>query len=156
MKTPLVSGLLLSQIGYELRAPMRALCRGPLPEGTAFSPIAVGNLQWIAGLNARLSVELFEEGSVLWREQLPAGKAMPYSFTHGIGNTNVRTWSGIFGSIGSGLSTNRQFQMAAEPTAENDIPCRYSHEDRIPHAGGFVSDHVHLRQLMSLSQKETL
>lgn len=114
----------------------------------SFRPIAVGNLQWICGLNAGLTAESFE-GSVMWREALPPGKAVPYSFIHGIGRNSVRTWSKIPGSIGSGLCTNRQFHMEVEPTVENDIPSRYSDEDWIPHAGGFLSGLAHLRQLMS-------
>lgn len=116
----------------------------------AFRPIAVGNLQWVAGLNAGLTEEAFE-GSVMWREPLPAGEAVPYSFIHGIGRNSVKTWSRIPGSIGSGLCTNRQFQMEVEPTVANDIPRRYSDEDWIPHAGGFVSGLVYLRQIMGWS-----
>jgi hypothetical protein len=116
----------------------------------AFRPIAVGNLQWIAGLNAGLTGDSFE-GSVMWREQLPAGEAVPYSFIEGIGTNNVKTWSRIPGSIGNGLCTNRQFQMEVEPTLENDIPLRYTDEDWIPHAGGFLSGLVHLRQVMGWS-----
>jgi hypothetical protein len=115
-----------------------------------FRPIAVGNLQWIAGLNAGLTGDSFE-GSVMWRERLPAGEAVPYSFIEGIGTNNVKTWSRIPGSIGNGLCTNRQFQMDVEPTLENDIPLRYADEDWIPHAGGFLSGLVHLRQVMSWS-----
>jgi len=116
----------------------------------SFRPIAVGNLQWICGLNAGLTAESFE-GSVMWREALPPGKAVPYSFIHGLGQNSVRTWSKIPGSIGSGLCTNRQFHMEVEPTVENDIPSRYSDEDWIPHAGGFISGLTHLRQVMGWS-----
>ncbi|MGC1376509.1 MAG: hypothetical protein WA821_09805, partial [Anaerolineales bacterium] len=116
----------------------------------SFRPIAVGNLQWVAGLNAGLTSDSFE-GSVMWQEQIPAGKAIPYSFIHGIGNNSVKTWSQIPGSIGNGLCTNRQFQMEVEPTLENDQPRRYSDEDWIPHAGGFVSGLAYLRQVMGWS-----
>lgn len=116
----------------------------------AFRSIAVGNLQWIAGLNAGLTSDSFE-GSVMWRENLPEVEAVPYSFVEGIGTNSVKTWSRIPGSIGNGVCTNRQFQMEVEPTAENDIPRRYSDEDWIPHAGGFLSGLVHLRQVMSWS-----
>lgn len=116
----------------------------------AFRPIAVGNLQWLCGLNAGLTADCFE-GSVMWREQLPEGQAIPYSFIHGIGRNSVTTWSRIPGSIGNGLCTNRQFQLEVEPTVENDIPCRYSDEDWIPHAGGFLSGLTHLRMVMNWS-----
>ncbi|MDW8279528.1 MAG: hypothetical protein RMJ85_16055, partial [Anaerolineales bacterium] len=118
----------------------------------AFRPIAVGNLQWIAGLNAGLTNESFE-GSVMWRETLPAGQAVPFSFIHGLGRNSVRTWSRIPGSIGNGLCTNRQFHMEVEPTLENDRPARYSDEDWIPHAGGFLSGLAHLRMVMGWSPR---
>lgn len=116
----------------------------------AFRPIAVGNLQWIAGLNAGLTSDSFE-GSVMWQEQLPPGKAIPYSFIQGIGRNSVQTWSRIPGSIGNGLCTNRQFHMEVEPTVENDIPRRYADEDWIPHAGGFLSGLARLRMVMGWS-----
>ncbi len=36
------TGLLVSQIGYDLRAPMRAIYRGKLPEGASFCLQTVG------------------------------------------------------------------------------------------------------------------
>lgn len=114
----------------------------------AFREIAVGNLQWIAGLNAGITAESFV-GSVLWQEQIEPGKAVPYSHIHGIGRNAVKTWTPIRGSIGNGLCTNRQFHMEVEPTVQNDIPRRYSDEDWIPHAGGWVSGLVHLRWAMT-------
>lgn len=116
-----------------------------------FRDIAVGNLQWIAGLNSGLTSESFE-GSVMWRAEIEAGEAIPYSFIHGIGNKSIKTWSQIPGSIGSGLCTNRQFHLEVKPTVANDIPTRYSDEDWIPHAGGFVSGLVYLKQIMGWSQ----
>lgn len=113
----------------------------------AFRDIAVGNLQWIAGLNSGITRESFE-GSVMWQEDLPEGVAVPYSQIEGIGRRAVRTWSRIPGSIGNGFCTNRQFQLQVEPTVENDGPWRYSDEDWVPHAGGWVSGLVHLRQVM--------
>jgi len=112
-----------------------------------FRTIAVGNLQWIAGLNAGFSSQSFE-GSVLWREEIPAGEAVPYSLIEGFGQRSVKSWSGIRGSIGNGFCTNRQFNLKVEPTAENDGPWRYSDEDWIPHAGGWASALAHLRMTM--------
>lgn len=116
----------------------------------AFRNIAVGNLQWIAGLNAGLTTDSFE-GSVMWREQLPAETAIPYSIIHGMGRNSVKTWSQIPGSIGNGICANRQFQMEVEPAVENDTPLRYADEDWIPHAGGFISGLTYLRQVMGWS-----
>ncbi|MBN1262533.1 MAG: glycoside hydrolase family 9 protein [Anaerolineae bacterium] len=111
-----------------------------------FRDIAVGNLQWIAGLNSGMTAESFE-GSVMWREAIPAGAAIPYSHIHGIGTRAVETWSKIPGSIGNGYCTNRQFRMEVLPSVENDGPWRYADEDWIPHAGGWVSGLTYLRQV---------
>ena len=119
---------------------------------SAFRPIAVGNLQWIAGLNSGMTAESFE-GCVMWRETLPPGQAIPHSMIHGIGRNSVKAWSEIPGSIGNGFCTNRQFHLEVEPTVENDGPWRYADEDWIPHAGGFISGLVHLRQIMGWSPK---
>jgi len=115
-----------------------------------FRSIAVGNLQWIAGLNSGMTAEAFD-GSVMWQEQLAPGVAVPYSHIQGIGRNAVQTWSKIPGSIGNGFSTNRQFHLDVEPTSENDGPWRYADEDWIPHAGGWVSGLAYLRQVMSWS-----
>lgn len=115
-----------------------------------FRDIAVGNLQWIAGLNSGITRESFV-GSVMWHEQIPAGIAIPYSHIQGIGLHSVKTWSQIPGSIGNGFCTNRQFQFEVQPTPENDGPWRYADEDWVPHAGGWVSGLTHLRQAMGWS-----
>jgi hypothetical protein len=112
-----------------------------------FREIAVGNLQWIAGLNAGFTCESFQ-GSLMWRTQIAPGLAVPYSQIHGIGSNSVKTWSQIRGSIGNGFCTNLQFHMDVEPVLANDAPLRYSDEDWIPHAGGWVSGLVYLRQIM--------
>ena len=116
-----------------------------------FREIAVGNMQWIAGLNSGMTADSFE-GSVMWAEDIPAGEAVPYSFIHGIGRNAVDTWTKIPGSIGNGYCTNRQFHMEVEPTVEHDIPLRYSDEDWIPHAGGWACGLVYLRQVMNWSR----
>jgi len=118
-----------------------------------FRQIAVGNLQWIAGLNSGMTSESFD-GSVMWREDIPEEKAIPYSFIHGIGSNSVRTWSQVPGSIGNGFCTNRQFQLEVQPTIENDSPLRYSDEDWIPHAGGWISGLAYLRRVMNFSVLE--
>jgi hypothetical protein len=119
----------------------------------AFRDIAVGNLQWIAGLNSGMTSASFE-GAVMFRAEIPEGEAQAYSHMHGIGTRSVRAWSQIPGSIGNGYCTNRQFHMEVEPTVQNDVPRRYSDEDWIPHAGGWVSGVVHLRQMMGWSPEE--
>jgi hypothetical protein len=113
-----------------------------------FREIAVGNLQWIAGLNSGMTADSFK-GSLMWREDIPAGEAIPYSLIHGIGRNAIQTWSQITGSIGNGYCTNPQFHMEVEPTVENDIPLRYSDEDWIPHAGGWASGLAYLHHIMT-------
>jgi hypothetical protein len=112
--------------------------------------IAVGNLQWIAGLNSGITRQCFE-GSVMWREDVPAGVALPCSQIHGIGRHAVKTWSQIPGSIGNGFCTNRQFNLEVEPLRENDGPWRYSDEDWVPHAGGWASGVTYLKLVMAWS-----
>ena len=115
-----------------------------------FRQIAVGNLQWIAGLNSGLTSDSFV-GCVMFRDEIEAGTAVSYSHIHGIGQRTVQAWSKIPGSIGNGMCTNRQFHMEVEPTKENDGPWRYSDEDWIPHAGGWASGLTYLRQMMGWS-----
>jgi hypothetical protein len=117
----------------------------------AFRELAVGNIQWIAGLNSGMTSSSFE-GSVLWRETIPEGVAIPYSHIEGFGHRSVKTWSRIPGSIGSGFSTNRQFHLEVEPRTENDGPWRYADEDWIPHAGGWLCGLTYLRQAMGWEQ----
>lgn len=116
-----------------------------------FREIAIGNLQWIAGLNSGMTTDSFE-GAVMWQENIPAGQAVPYSHIHGIGRNSVHTWTRITGSIGNGYCTNRQFHMEVDPVVEHDIPLRYSDEDWIPHAGGWACGLAFLRQLMNWSR----
>jgi hypothetical protein len=117
-----------------------------------FREVAIGNLQWIAGLNSGMTSASFE-GSVMWRETIAEGEAVPYSLIHGIGRNSVKTWSQIPGSIGNGFCTNRQFHMEVEPTVDNDTPLRYADEDWIPHAGGWVSGLTYLRQVIGWSSQ---
>lgn len=110
-----------------------------------FRDIAVGNIQWIAGLNAGLTQESFK-GCVIWKEEIEPGVALPYSQISGIGSRSVGNWSGIKGTIPNGFDTNPQFQLVVEPTAENDGPWLYTDEDWIPHAAGWISALSYLRQ----------
>ncbi len=112
-----------------------------------FRQIAVGNMQWIAGLNSGFTHDTFE-GCVMWREEIAPETAVSYSQIHGIGHRSIQAWTKIPGSIGNGFCTNHQFQMKVEPTKENDGPWHYSDEDWIPHAGGWLSGLTYLRQMM--------
>ena len=103
-----------------------------------FRKIAVGNTQWIAGLNAGITRESLK-GCVVWKDDIEKGVARPYSQICGIGNNSVGCWTGIKGTIPNGFNVNPQFQLTVEPTVENDGPRLYTDEGWIPHAGGWVS-----------------
>lgn len=103
-----------------------------------FLDIAVGNIQWICGLNAGITAEAME-GSLVWRETIPAGTALPMSQIVGVGRRSVGGWAGIPGTIVNGFATNPQFTLQVPPTRANDGPWLFTDEDWIPHAGGFLS-----------------
>jgi hypothetical protein len=111
----------------------------------AFRQIATGNIQWIAGLNAGITRESLA-GSLFWKEDIPEGVAVPYSQISGVGRRWVGNWTGIRGTIPNGFSANPQFQLVVEPTVETDGPRLYTDEDWIPHAAGWLSALVKLRQ----------
>ncbi len=99
---------------------------------------AVGNLQWICGLHAGVTVESMA-GSVVWRETIPEGVALPYGQIIGVGHRCAGGWSDIRGTIVNGFATNPQFTLQVPPTRGNDGPWLFTDEDWVPHAGGFLS-----------------
>ncbi len=99
---------------------------------------AMGNIQWICGLNAGVTQESMA-GSVYWRETIAEGQAVSYSQIIGVGHRSVGGWTDIRGTILNGFSTNPQFTLQVEPNKENDGPWLYTDEDWVPHAGGFIS-----------------
>ncbi len=102
-----------------------------------FGDIAVGNLQWIAGLNAGLSSDsLF--ASHMWSADVPPGVALPVSMICGIGARTAGTWLAVRGSICNGFSTGDQFTFDVAPMIANDGPHSFTDEDWIPHAGGWL------------------
>jgi hypothetical protein len=111
----------------------------------AFRQIATGNIQWIAGLHAGVTRESLA-GCFFWKDDIPEGAALPYSQIYGVGQRWVGNWTGIHGSVANGFCTNPQFQLVVEPTVENDSPRLYTDEDWIPHAAGWLSALVKLRQ----------
>lgn len=112
----------------------------------AFRDIAVGNIQWVAGLNAGLHSGSFSS-CVRWREEIEPGVVLPYSQIHGIGQRSVKCWTGIPGTIPNGFSANPQFQLVVKPTQANDGPWLYTDEDWIPHAAGWISALSTLRDI---------
>lgn len=110
-----------------------------------FRQIAVGNLQWIAGLNAGITREALA-GCVKWTADIPEGQAVPYSQIWGVGKRFAGGWLGIEGTICNGFDANPQFQFVVPPTAANDAPRLFTDEDWIPHAAGWISALARLRQ----------
>lgn len=100
--------------------------------------IAVGNVQWICGLNAGITAESLASCYV-WRETIPDNIALPYSQIVGIGHRSVGGWAGMPGTIVNGFSTNPQHRLEVQPCAGNDGPNQFADEDWIAHAGGFIS-----------------
>lgn len=109
-----------------------------------FRNIAVGNIQWIAGLNAGVTSESFK-GCKKWSEQIASGVAEPYSLIHGIGRQFAECWTGIRGTITNGFSVNPQFEFEIKPSIEADGPWLYTDEDWIPHSAGWISALCNLR-----------
>ncbi|MBN2131244.1 MAG: glycoside hydrolase family 9 protein [Sedimentisphaerales bacterium] len=85
-----------------------------------FRDIAVGNLQWVAGLNCGL------------KEGEPA-RYVPVSMIAGIGARSRGSWTKIRGSICNGFSASRQFRIAA-PSAKDDLPRFFDDEAYIAHS----------------------
>jgi hypothetical protein len=112
----------------------------------AFMPIAVGNLQWIAGLNAGLTADGMYAAH-MYSTDLPLGKAIPHSMIYGIGNRFSGSWMTVRGSIANGFSTGDQFKFDVKPTRANDGPHSYTDEDWITHAGGWISAIARLRSM---------
>ena len=108
--------------------------------------IAVGNLQWIAGLNAGVTKESLI-GSVIYSEDIPDGVALPSSMICDIGNRTAGTWFKTRGVVCNGFSVGEQFKMDIRPTKENDGPFSFTDEDWIPHSAGFLTGVIQLNKI---------
>jgi hypothetical protein len=100
--------------------------------------IAIGNLQWIAGLNSGVTRDSFKS-CVKWKGHVDEGVFEPVSQIVGIGRKTVECWTGIRGTIPNGFSANPQFRLTVEPLRKNDGPFLYTDEDWIPHSAGWIS-----------------
>jgi len=105
---------------------------------TAFHDIAVGNLQWIAGLNAGVTAESLSACHV-FSEDIPQGTALPRSMICGVGRRWAGTWLQTRGSICNGFGTGDQFRFDVPPARASDGPHTLTDEDWITHAGGWLS-----------------
>jgi hypothetical protein len=85
-----------------------------------FTEIAIGNIQWIAGLNCGWQQEASE----------------PYqsiSMIVGIGNRKVTSWTNIPGTVINGFSASEQFKIFP-PSLEKDLPFYLDDEGYIAHS----------------------
>jgi hypothetical protein len=101
--------------------------------------LAYGNLQWVAGLNAGLTREAVSTGSLVFRTDLPADRAVPASMICGVGRRVAGGWFATRGVVANGFATGKQFHIDTEARVENDGPHAYTDEDWIPHSAGFLS-----------------
>lgn len=108
--------------------------------------IAIGNLQWIAGLNAGVTKESLK-ASVIYSEDIPENVALPSSMICDIGNRSAGTWFRTRGVVCNGFSTGTQFEMDVDPTKENDGPFSFTDEDWIPHSAAWLTGLMELNKL---------
>ncbi len=108
--------------------------------------IAIGNLQWIAGLNAGVTKENLK-ASVVYSEDIPEDLALPSSMICDIGNRSAGTWFRTRGVVCNGFSTGTQFVMDVDPTKENDGPFSFTDEDWIPHSAAWITGLIELTKL---------
>jgi hypothetical protein len=110
--------------------------------------IAIGNLQWVAGLNAGVTKGNLK-ASVVYSEDIPEDIALPSSMICDIGNKSAGTWFRTRGVVCNGFSTGTQFVMDVDPTKENDGPFSFTDEDWIPHSAAWLTG------LMKLNKSNT-
>ncbi len=85
-----------------------------------FTDIAIGNIQWIAGLNCGLK----QEGSDHYNS---------ISMIAGIGSRTVESWTNIPGTIINGFSASKQFKIYP-PSLKKDLPVYLDDEGYIAHS----------------------
>lgn len=131
-------------VSYALAA-ILALQLGRVTQDSALRDICVGNLQWIAGLNAGLHADMFSS-CIRFAPTIPEAEVLPYSMIEGIGARSVKGWSELPGSIVNGFSVNPQFTLSVPATKENDGPHQFTDEDWIPHGAAWAAALGYLRQ----------
>jgi hypothetical protein len=88
-----------------------------------FIEIAVGNLQWIAGLHSG-----FHKNN----------DSFSASMIVGIGNRSKADWDTMRGTITNGFDADAQFKLT-RPSKETDLPTVFGDEGGIHHPAGWVS-----------------
>ncbi|MEZ5072410.1 MAG: hypothetical protein R2751_15960 [Bacteroidales bacterium] len=105
----------------------------------ALLPLAYGNLQWLAGLNAGLTLDNMRLGCEVYSRDMEPGVALPVSMICGVGRDWAGTWFQTRGSICNGFGTGKQFVYDVAPLAANDGPHSFTDEDWIPHDAAWVT-----------------
>jgi len=88
-----------------------------------FIEIAVGNLQWIAGLHSG-----FHENNEYFSASMIVG----------IGNRSKADWDAMLGTITNGFEADGQFKLT-RPSKETDMPVIFGDEGGIHHPAGWIS-----------------
>jgi hypothetical protein len=101
-------------------------------------PHAVGNLQWLCGLNAGITTANVAYCH-LFSADIPPGRALPASLIYGVGRRTAGGWLTLRGSVCNGFSVGEQFKFDTDVSPTSDGPFSLSDEDWIPHAAGLVS-----------------
>ncbi len=104
----------------------------------AWRQIAIGNLQWICGLNVGLTQEAADLGCVMRKHVVPKGQALPVSMIYDVGHRTAGNWTTIQGSVCNGFSAGAQFTYDVAPLKKLDAPTSLTDEDWITHAGGYL------------------
>ena len=80
-----------------------------------FGKVAVGSVQWIAGLNVGVTKGSFES-TLKYKMEIDEDAVLPVSQIYGIGKRYAGCWSDIKGTVMNGFSANPQFRLTVEPT----------------------------------------
>ena len=107
-----------------------------------FRKVAVGNLQWIAGLNCGL-----KEGE--------PSHYVPVSMIAGIGARSRGSWTKIPGSICNGFSSSKQFRITP-PSAKYDSPGFFDNEAYIAHSLPYLAALARLEAHRDLDENAEL
>lgn len=134
---------------YGLTAATAMACAA-YTKDSRFQDIAEGNLQWVAGLNAGLTQKSLQ-GSVVYRTDIPLGRALPVSMICHIGARWAGSWFATRGAIANGFATGSQFEYDTDPCRDEDTPSSFTDEDWIPHTAGWLTGLVRWRQALSVA-----
>ncbi len=112
----------------------------------AFLEIAVGNLQWIAGLNSGLTADMLAPSSHMYRPEIASGTLVPISMIYGLGRQSGGSWTHLRGAICDGFSISEQFTFNTRAARATDGPWQFCDEDRIIPIGAWASAMARLRR----------